>query len=94
VNLFSNKITKESVTQNSIYFALLVNGFLLVHFCTPDDDGLVEQNILSFLYKILSQFVKPPSDTLLRYFNMSHLAPSPSSLQQNSSLTFLILILI
>jgi hypothetical protein len=25
--------------------------------------------------------VKPPSDTLLRYFNMFHLAPSPSSLQ-------------
>jgi hypothetical protein len=33
------------------------------------------------LIKILSQFVKPPSDTLLRYFNMFHLAPSPSSLQ-------------
>jgi hypothetical protein len=31
--------------------------------------------------QILSQFVKPTSDTLLRYFNMFHLAPSPSSLQ-------------
>jgi hypothetical protein len=31
--------------------------------------------------QILSQFVKPPSDTLLRYFNMFHPAPSPSSLQ-------------
>jgi hypothetical protein len=31
--------------------------------------------------QILSQIVKPPSDTLLRYFNMFHLAPSPSSLQ-------------
>jgi hypothetical protein len=30
---------------------------------------------------MLSQFVKPRSDTLLPYFNMFHLAPSPSSLQ-------------
>jgi hypothetical protein len=29
----------------------------------------------------LSQFVKPPTDTLLRYFNMFHQAPSLSSLQ-------------
>jgi hypothetical protein len=35
-----------------------------MHFCTPDD-GLVVRNILSFMYKILSQFVKPPSNTLL-----------------------------
>jgi hypothetical protein len=35
----------------------------VVHFCTPDD----VRNILSIIYKILSQFVKPPSDTLLRY---------------------------
>jgi hypothetical protein len=50
-----------------------------VHFCTPDD-SLVVRNKLSFI-QILSQFVKPPSDTLLRYFNMFHLEPSPSSLQ-------------
>jgi hypothetical protein len=31
--------------------------------------------------QILSQFVKQPSDTLLRYFNMFHLAQSPSSVQ-------------
>jgi hypothetical protein len=31
--------------------------------------------------QILSQFVKPPSDALLRHFNMFHLAPSPSFLQ-------------
>jgi hypothetical protein len=42
---------------------------------------LVVRNILSLYIKILSQFVKPPSDTLLRYFNMFHLAPSPSFLQ-------------
>jgi hypothetical protein len=64
-----------------------------VHFCTPDD-ALVVRNILSFytllsFYTILSQFVKPPSDTLLRYFNMFHIAPSPSSLQ-----FFVLLILI
>jgi hypothetical protein len=38
---------------------------LKVRFCTPGD-ALVVRNILSFIYKILSQFVKPPSDTLLR----------------------------
>jgi hypothetical protein len=42
--------------------------------CAPDD-ALVVRNIFSI------QFVKPPSDTLLRYFNMFHLASSPSSLQ-------------
>jgi hypothetical protein len=31
------------------------------------------RNILSFLYKIISQFVKAPSDTLLRYFQ--HVSP-------------------
>jgi hypothetical protein len=31
--------------------------------------------------KLMNQFLKPPSDTLLRYFNMFHLAPTPSSLQ-------------
>jgi hypothetical protein len=46
-----------------------------------------------FLY-ILSQFVKPPSDTLLRYFNMFHprffttgATPSPSSVQLSETLT-------
>jgi hypothetical protein len=41
---------------------------MTVHFCTPDG-ALVVRNILSFLYtyNILSQFVKPPSDTLLRW---------------------------
>jgi hypothetical protein len=34
---------------------------------------------------ILSQFVKPPSDTLFRHFNMFHLALSPSSLQNLGS---------
>jgi hypothetical protein len=29
------------------------------------------RNILSFIYKILSQFVKPPSDTILGYYNIS-----------------------
>jgi hypothetical protein len=29
----------------------------------------VLRNMLSFIFKILSQFVKRPSDTLLRYFN-------------------------
>jgi hypothetical protein len=33
---------------------------------TPDD-GVVCRNILSFCKQILSLFVKPPSDTLLRY---------------------------
>jgi hypothetical protein len=49
-------------------------------FCTPDD-ALVVRNILSFYIQILSQFVKPPSETLYPYFNMFQLAPSPSSLQ-------------
>jgi hypothetical protein len=44
------------------------NHFAL-HFCTPDD-ALVVRNI--FYIQILSQFVKPPCDTLLRYFNMFH----------------------
>jgi hypothetical protein len=34
------------------------------------------RNILSFLYTNLSQIVKPPRGTLLRYFNMVNLAPS------------------
>jgi hypothetical protein len=31
------------------------------------NDALVVRNILSFYLQILSQFVKPPSDTLFRY---------------------------
>jgi hypothetical protein len=53
---------------------------IMVQFCTPDD-ALVVQNIIVFYIKILSQFVKPPSDTLLPYFNLFNLAPSPTSLQ-------------
>jgi hypothetical protein len=53
---------------------------IIVNFCTPDN-AVVARNILSFYIQILSQFVKPPSDTLRRYFKMFHLAPSPSSLQ-------------
>jgi hypothetical protein len=41
------------------------NNKLIVHFCTPDE-ALVVQNKLSFYIQILSQFVEPPSDTLLR----------------------------
>jgi hypothetical protein len=49
---------------------------------TPDDALLVRNtSILGYYIEIISQFVKPSSDTLLRYFNMFHLAPSPSSLQ-------------
>jgi hypothetical protein len=66
----------EFVYKNSIYFALLVHRqeyrnelvyIEYVHFCTPDD-ALVVRNILSFYIGILSQFVKLPSDTHLRYF--------------------------
>jgi hypothetical protein len=42
---------------------------------TPDD-ALVVWNILSFYTQIQSQFVKPPSDTLLHYFNIFHDSPS------------------
>jgi hypothetical protein len=49
------------------------------NFCTPDD-ALEVRNKLSF--------VKPPSDALLRYFNMFHLARSPSSLQFIRNLSF------
>jgi hypothetical protein len=38
---------------------------------------IVVRNILNFMYKILFQIVKQPSDTL-RYFNMFYLVPSPS----------------
>jgi hypothetical protein len=34
------------------------------------------KQLLSFYKQILSQVVKPPSDTLLCYFNMFHLPPS------------------
>jgi hypothetical protein len=45
---------------------------VMAHFCTHDD-ALVLQNILSFfMYK--AQFVKPPSDTLLRYDSIYTLA--------------------
>jgi hypothetical protein len=83
---------RKNFYKNSIYFAttsvscqeyrneLCSTEMNLVHFCTPDD-ALVVRNILSFYSQILSQFVKPPSDTLLRYFNIFHLEPSPSSLQ-------------
>jgi hypothetical protein len=35
-----------------------------VHLCIPDDAHAVVRNILSFYIQILSQFVKPPSDTV------------------------------
>jgi hypothetical protein len=38
-------------------------------------DALAVRNILTFYIQILSQFVIPPSDAVLRYFNMFHLAP-------------------
>jgi hypothetical protein len=53
---------------------------LTVNFRTPDD-ALVVAKYIQFYIQILSQFVKPPRDTLLRYFNIFHLVPSPSSLQ-------------
>jgi hypothetical protein len=67
---------KEFVYKNSIYFALLVHR----HFCLGVH---FVRNILSFYIQLISQFVKPPSDTLIRYFNMLHLAPSPSSVRFN-----------
>jgi hypothetical protein len=62
----------EFVYKNSIYFALLVHR---------QEYRNEVRNILSFYIQSLSQFVEPPSDTLLRYFNMFNLAPSSSSLQ-------------
>jgi hypothetical protein len=44
-----------------------------VHFCTPEN-ALLVWNILSFKYKILSQFVKPPSDTLASWL-LQHVSP-------------------
>jgi hypothetical protein len=52
----------------------------LVLFCIPDDAQVV-RSILSFIYKILSYFVKPPNDTVLGYFIMFHVVPSPSPVQ-------------
>jgi hypothetical protein len=51
-----------------------------VHFCTPDD-ALVVRNILSFYIHILSQFVKPPSDTLLRYLVEDYWIPQYAPLR-------------
>jgi hypothetical protein len=54
--------------KNSIYFAILVhrqeyrNETMNRLFHTPDET-LVVRNILSLIYNILSQFVKPPNDT-------------------------------
>jgi hypothetical protein len=62
------EITKEVVSQTEIEFELISVKFLNslgVFFCTPDD-ALVVRNILSFHIQIPSQFVKSPSDTLLR----------------------------
>jgi hypothetical protein len=44
---------------------------------------VVPQTGIEFVnvYMYLSQFVKPPSDTLPSYFNMFNLVPSPSSLR-------------
>jgi hypothetical protein len=36
---------------------------------------------IEFYIQILSKFAKPPSDTLHRYFNMFHLAPTPESFE-------------
>jgi hypothetical protein len=55
---------KEFVYKNSIHFALLVH-------CQE------YRTELGFYVQTLSQFVNPPSDTIHRYFNMFHLAPSP-----------------
>jgi hypothetical protein len=74
------------VSQTKIKFCLKLNIFcttsassgveIKVNFFTPDG-ALVVRNRLS----VIQSFVKPHSDTLLRYFNMFRLAPSPSSLQ-------------
>jgi hypothetical protein len=40
----------------------------IVEMMVMADDALVVWNILSFYVQILSQFVKPPSISLLRYF--------------------------
>jgi hypothetical protein len=49
------------------------------------------QNILSFIYKILSQFVKPPSDTLIRYSFSYILIPKENNLKKNKKKTKYIL---
>jgi hypothetical protein len=46
---------RKNLYKNSIYFVV------------KTDNALVVQNIFSFYIQILSQFVKPPRDTLLRY---------------------------
>jgi hypothetical protein len=61
-----SRLDKLSITKIDSFYIYLGRRVSLggrVHFCTPDD-ALVVRNILSFI-KILSQFVKPPSDTLL-----------------------------
>jgi hypothetical protein len=47
--------------------AMALGETFSVHFRTPDN-ALVMPNIMSFYIQTLSQFVKPPSDTLLRYY--------------------------
>jgi hypothetical protein len=42
---------------------------------------VVSQTVSHAVTYCHKHFVKPPSDTLLPYFNMFHLAPSPSSLK-------------
>jgi hypothetical protein len=62
---------KKFVYKNSIYFALPVHRQEYRNYRNIDD-ALVVRNILSFYIQILSQFLKPPGETLLRYFNMFH----------------------
>jgi hypothetical protein len=60
------EITKKGIT----WWFHKLNKNLYIK--TPDD-ALVVQNILSFQIQILSQFVKPPSDTLVQFFKSYYL---------------------
>jgi hypothetical protein len=71
------KVMVASQTEKEFAYKKLNIFRTEMNFRTPDD-ALVVRNILSFFIQILSQFVKRPSDTLLRIW-ISGTTPFESS---------------
>jgi hypothetical protein len=63
---YLRRVSAGGFTNGDLYMKNSICLAITVHYCTPDD-ALVVRNILSSLYTNPFQFVKPPSDTLLRY---------------------------
>jgi hypothetical protein len=73
------KDSKEGITRWFHKMRFVYKKLIIFH--TTSASSGVQIYFFFFFLQILSQFMKPLSDTHLRYFNMIHLVPPPLFLQ-------------